>query len=882
MKKLLFLFSLSITSQLALAQDWLQTNNGATRSLKDILNFQEEIKAKNQSLNKKEEDEEDEEDKEFIAEGKNYHFDRWKWYWEQHTDTNGNLVGPAAKQSAWNSMQAQKAKRNQLSKTTSGFDNWSFQGPNNSAANGKGIGRINTIAFHPTEVNTFWIGSAGGGPWKTTDGGLSWAPVYSNIATLGVSDIEFNPLNPSSIFICTGDRDAGDNYSIGVIKSTNGGVIWDTTGFKYNASQLKLTNDLAINYLDTNKMLLATSEGIFKSIDGGATWTLKTTGHYKQIQYNVADTAMVLASGYNDQSGNFVLGTVFYSTNGGNNWQAATGITGGKRAVFGQTIAAPNCIKAIVSKTSDYGLDAIYASSDSGKTFRVVMTDSSCAKNILANSANGNACSGQGWYDLSLTVSPLDTNKIIVGGVNTWYSINGGKKWNLANQWAGSVPGIKTVHADKHYHIYHPLNPSTLFECNDGGVYKSSDATHQIWTDLSNGLGITQFYRMALSPVNNFVIGGAQDNGSKKIAPNFIVGDLTGGDGMDCQMHNSKPNIFFTSLYYGALYRTTNSGGNFATISNNIPGNPTGDWVTPFALCTIDNDIMVAGYQKVYASQDNGTTWSAISPNIVSGTSYIKKIAIADQNPNYIYVTIGTSVVRYTTDMGATPTAAWKYIYAPSSARLNDVCVDPSDPKIIYVVSSGYGTNYRMGKYNSNDSTWTWMNAGLPNVPANSIEVDSNTHTLYLGNDIGVYYKDTSMSAWMPFNTNLPNVEVTDLDINYATNEIWASTYGRGIWKSPIGFPTSISVVPFLIDQLQVAPNPSNGAFTITAKDELKENSYYVYLYDVTGKICFRELIGNQQGNLHIQTNGLAKGQYIVELTTSNHVAINRAKIIIY
>ena len=875
MKKIFLISALALSSQISTAQDWLHTQQGPTRNFNAILNYQEQIRSTREAG-------EDKDEKHNIPEGKNYHFDRWKWYWEQHTDTNGNLVGPAAKQTAWDFMQAQKAKRNQFAKTTAGFDNWSFQGPNNSAANGKGIGRINTVAFHPTEANTFWIGSAGGGPWKTTDGGLSWAPVYNNMPTLGVSDIEFNPGNPNSIFICTGDRNAADNYSIGLLKSTNGGNTWDTTGFKYTASQLRLTNDLAINRLDTNTLLLATSEGIFKSTDGGATWSIKASGHFKQIEYNVADTSIALASGYNEQTGNFILGTVFYSTNGGDTWQASSGIIGGKRAVFAQTTAAANCIKAIVSKTSDFGLAAIYASSDSGKTFRVVMTDSSCSKNILANNANGASCGGQGWYDLSIAASPLDTNKVVVGGVNTWYSLNGGKKWSLANQWTGMIPGIKTVHADKHYHVYHPLNPNTLFECNDGGVYKSADATHQLWTDLSNGLGITQFYRMALSPVNNFVIGGAQDNGSKKISPNFIVGDLTGGDGMDCQMHNAKPNIFFTSIYYGTIYRTTNSGANFSTISNNIPGGPTGDWVTPFALCTADNDIIVAGYQKVYASQDNGTSWTAISPNIVSGSSYIKKIAIADQNPNYIYVSLGTSVVRYTDNMGINPATAWKYIYAPSSARINNLCIDPKDPKIIYVVTSGYGTNFRMGKYNGNDSTWTWMNAGLPNVPANAIEVDSNTQTLYLGNDIGVYYKDTSMTSWMPFNTNLPNAEVTDLDINYATNEIWASTYGRGIWKSPIGFPTSITVVPFLSEQLQIAPNPSNGQFSISAKEKLMDNSYFVYLYDLTGKICFQELVSNQQGNLQIQTNGLAKGQYILELRSLNQVSINRAKVIIY
>src|SRR5690606_13842365 len=134
-------------------------------------------------------------------------------------------------------------------------------------------------------------------------------------------------------------------------------------------------------------------------------------------------------------------------------------------------------------------------------------------------------------------ISPLDTNEVVIGGINTWHSANGGYSFQIANQWWTYLSNIKTVHADKHYFAYQPLRPHILYEANDGGIYRTSNILSMAWVDITNGMGITQFYRLAVANHTLSVLGGAQDNGSKRINPGTIPPDeLTFGDGMNCEL----------------------------------------------------------------------------------------------------------------------------------------------------------------------------------------------------------------------------------------------------------------------------------------------------------------------------------------------------------
>src|SRR5690606_7087369 len=154
-----------------------------------------------------------------IKEGRHYHFDRWYWYQSRHTNEQGQLVSPILK---WRKYQELKSRQNIIgqSKTTAlDSSDWSFVGPSVSNGGYQGIGRVNVIEFHPTDTNTYWVGSAGGGAWVTHNDGQTWTSLYDDLPVLGVSDIDVNPLNPQVIYLATGDRDASDTYSIGLLKS---------------------------------------------------------------------------------------------------------------------------------------------------------------------------------------------------------------------------------------------------------------------------------------------------------------------------------------------------------------------------------------------------------------------------------------------------------------------------------------------------------------------------------------------------------------------------------------------------------------------------------------------------------------------------------------
>lgn len=846
MKKIVLITSAVLLGLGAQAQDWLNDIGKKPININELIK-EHELKKQNSTSE---------------TEGEGYHFDRWAWYWSHHTDENGYIVSPIKKVQAWQKWQHAKNLVASVSKTTADDSKWTFQGPDQTPGGYNGIGRINIVEFHPTDSNTFWIGSAGGGAWKTTNNGLNWTAINDEFPVLGVSDIDFNPQNPNTIYLCTGDRDASDTYSVGVLKSTDGGATWDTTGLQWTVKDFKLANSLLVNKLDTNSLTLGASDGIYKSYDAGKTWTKRQNGDFQEIVYHPTDSNIVYAAGLDP------VGTrqVFRSADGGYSWTRQSVFSGNRRVHIAVTPADVSLVRAVVVNGS-HGLHGIYESTDTGKNFVEIFNDSSCNRNILASSPKGDKCGGQGWYDISIAISPTDPNEMVIGGVNTWYSKDGGRQWTIANQWTSNLPGIKVVHADKHYHRYHPLRKNELYECNDGGIYKTTDPSSNLWTDLTNGLGITQFYRLAVSPIASYTVCGAQDNGSIQILSNNVYDNLTGGDGMDCQMNPIDSNIIYTSIQYGELRRSTDGGANFKDIQANIPGKPKGAWITPFILHPNDPSIIIAGYKEVYVSTDTGNNWVSISN---THSTNIHRIAMSPADNDNIYMVVRDSVYR-SPDFGS----SWSYLNGMPSGTVSDIHVDPWDPTHVWATVSGFGLNKVLDYKQS--TGWVNNSVGLPDVPVNCIVIDSADGTKYIGTDLGVFYMDTSMTQWETFSNDLPNVEVFDIEINSGTNEVWIATYGRGAWKSPkhkYTPPTNgISTIPLAQNVITIYPNPSKGHFNISTKnDALKGKQTVTKIINMAGTVVWQSATSFSSNGSATITADLPKGNYILEVTTNNIV----------
>jgi hypothetical protein len=201
------------------------------------------------------------------------------------------------------------------------------------------------------------------------------------------------------------------------------------------------------------------------------------------------------------------------------------------------------------------------------------------------------------------------------------------------------------------------------------------------------------------------------------------------------------------------------------------------------------------------------------------------------------------------------------------------------------VTYSGYSTN-KVAEYDTVNG-WQALNDTLPNVPVNCITIDTTSNTIYIGTDVAVFFKDRTMSGWALWNTNLPAAEVTDMGINYSTGDLWASTYGRGMWRTPKRdappATTGISVVPFAADVITVSPNPSKGSFDIrTINEGLAGKQATVSVLDLTGRVVWT---GQHRftpgGSLHVDATGLARAHYILDVIGADGTKA-RTKLIVY
>ncbi|MBU0489128.1 MAG: T9SS type A sorting domain-containing protein [Bacteroidetes bacterium] len=762
-------------------------------------------------------------------------FKRWEHFMAPRVFPDNETIPPDATYRVWKQLKNAAAKSNQRT------DLWQSLGPFDVPMDMGGAGRLNCIRFHPTNPNMLYAGAPAGGLWISANGGSTWYTTTDELGSIGVTDVAVNSINPDIIYIATGDGDAGDTYSIGVLKSIDGGTSWDNTGLNWAVNATRKVSRLLIHPTNPDILYAATSSGFYKTINAGQTWDQLRLGAYRDMEFKPDDPETIyLAS----------TTRVYKSTNGGENWTTltlSTFVVPISRIALAVTPADPEVVYALTGNSNDQGFGALYKSTNAGASF----VQKSNTPNILGWETDGSDGGGQAWYDLGLAVSSTNANIVYAGGVNIWKSVNSGTDWDQIAHWYGGG-GNPYVHADIHDLVCRPTDGSKVYAACDGGLFKT-DNSGGSWVDLSDGISIGQIYKFSNSQTNpNVIISGWQDNGTNLYAAGQW-GRVIGGDGMDCQVDYSDEDIMYGSVYYGALYRSTNGGGNFQDCTDGI--DEEGDWVTPFVIDPSDPQTLVAGYSNIWKTTNRGDFWQKISDFNFAGK--INVVAIAESNSDVIIVS-SYNVLYKTTDGGNN----WENLNdnLPYLA-ITGIAIHPTNPDIFWLTYSGYSNGNRVFRTDDGGVTWINISDNLPNIPANCIICQSGTtEALYVGMDVGVFYLDNSLSDWQFYGQGLPNTVVNELEIVSSVGKLRAATYGRGVWEAPLWDPVFTGISYSSKDEdVFLYPNPSTGDFLITLPSTCYGGKYAVT--DLSGRIVYEGTVNSTPFRLSMPA--LETGVYI-------------------
>lgn len=728
-------------------------------------------------------------------------FMRWQTFWENFVKEDGTLPTSEELYNVWLQKQASTSRNPEVDNS-----NWQPVGPfshTNTGSWSSGQGRVNSILVDPNNAangtNIYYSGAPAGGIWKSTDGGSTWTVLTDDLPQIGVSGIAVEYGNADTIYIATGDDDAGDSFSVGVWKSTDGGTTWNPTGLNPSNSPSRM-NDIYIHPSDPNTLWVATNNGVYKTTNAGTSWTSTLTGsNVRDIKLKPGDPTTIYAA---------TSSQVYKSTNSGTSFTlSSSGIaTSSNRLVIDVTPDNPDVLYVLSSVSNNF--NALYKSSNSGSTYSIVAS-SLTAGDIFE--------SPQAWYDMAMAVSDTDENIVFTGVLNIWrLDINGSNPTaTKINNWS-SPNSASYSHADIHLLRFYN---GELFAGTDGGFYKTSDYGIN-FTDLTEGMQIGQFYRIAVSnQTSSNMVGGLQDNGGYAInGTTNQWQNYYGADGMDTAIDPSNPNLYYGFTQNGGSLNISSNGG--ASFTGQF-GSATsgGNWITPLTMNS-DGELY-AGYSTLY--RFTGSGWTAVSSSLGSN---IDVLEIDDINPDNIYIAVNASL-RKSTNRGLSFSSVENF-----ASNITSIEVNNTDNTIVYVTTSGTGG----GVYRSTDggSTFTNITGSLPNVTKNVIKHQGNNiqNPLYLGTSLGVYRYDDSTGIWEEFDNNLPNVSVRDLEINLVDENVTAATYGRGVWQSDLATTTLASddvrlvsvegVSPTIINCGDVTPQlvvKNNGLNTINSID---------------------------------------------------------------
>jgi photosystem II stability/assembly factor-like uncharacterized protein len=673
-------------------------------------------------------------------------YERWRFEQKFHLRSDGSFI-PREEEAKSYEFALRSLKKDQ-SNERAAISPWTELGPKSwtySSGWNPGVGRLTSVAIHPSNESIIYVSSPGGGIWKSTDAAMTWTPLidFVNSSWMNVYNLSIDPSNQNTIY-------AGLS-SGGVLKSTDAGATWATTG-----SGPSTIRKVLVHPTNSSIVFAAANNGVYRSTNGGASWTSVQSGSFQDIEFKADDPSIMFAS---TSSSSF-----YRSADTGATWTLKT-LEGSGRTLIG---VSPNNADVIyIAQANGNVFGRFYKSTDAGLNFTVTIVGSDATNtNFFGYSPTGNDTKGQATYDMAICVSATNINEVHIAGIICWKSSNGGTSFTAETVW--SYPNSTGYnHADVHGLEWVNNN---IYSVSDGGIYKSTDNGDN-WTDLSSGLGIRQLYRIACAKSDpEKICGGAQDNGTVMRQTNGTWKDWLGADGMDCIFSPTNANIAIGTSQYGSIYKTTNGGSSYSGLSKPADGN----WVTPILMHPTSHDTVYGGWDGIYRSVNGGTNWTKLTTSVNTGN--MDCLTISPTDTRYIYGSSGSTIYR-TSDAGAT----WTSVSA--GATVSSICVSPLNPQKIWITTTATSNNVRVST--DRGTTFTNINSGLPAVAARSIVVDNEvTEGLYVGMNVGVYYKDNVNTAWIIHSSDLPLVAINEIELQQSSRKVRVGTYGRGIWES--------------------------------------------------------------------------------------------------